>query len=84
MRAELEQKLNAMQPVSPEVRELMTFEGFTRWYRRMQHLYPTKVEAYEALEFHYERLTGRRRYSEHKSFSKALYVRTHKSTSVKE
>ena len=46
----------------------MTIEGFARWFERMEYLYPTKEDAYEALEFHYQRLLGRRRYSEYSSF----------------
>jgi hypothetical protein len=68
MRLQVERELISIKPVSPQVRELMTFEGFTRWYERMQYLYPTKEDAYEALEAHHLRIFGRRRYSEYTSF----------------
>ena len=67
-RKEVDAELSALAPVSPHVRELMTIEGFARWFERMEYLYPTKEDAYEALEFHYQRLLGRRRYSEYSSF----------------
>lgn len=67
-REEIEAELSALAPISPQVRELMTVEGFARWFGRMKMLYPTYEEAYEALERHYERIFGSRRYSEYDSF----------------
>ena len=83
-RLELEAELSALLPVSPAVRELMSLPGFAKWFDRMQHLYPTKEDAYEALEHHYQRLTGRRRYSELRSFLKARMIYNRKHLSVKE
>lgn len=83
-RKEIEAELSSLVPVSAEVREMMSIAGFTRWYERMQQLYPTKEDAYEALEFHYQRLTGNRRYSEIRSFRKALILYNQKRKSVKE
>ena len=83
-RAELESELKALHPISPAVRELMSLPGFAHWFDRMQHLYPTKEDAYEALEHHYQRLTGRRRYSELRSFLKARLIYNRKHISVKE
>ena len=80
MRQEIEKELSSLQPLSPAVMDLMTFEGFSRWYNRMQHYYPTKEDAYEALEYHYKRITGRRRYSEMKSFYKIQQLKSKANT----
>lgn len=83
-RIELEDRLQSLVPISPEVREMMSLEGFSLWFDNMKHLYPTKEDAYEALEYHYQRLTGRRRYSELRSFLKARMIYNRKHLSVKE
>lgn len=80
-RKEVDAELSALVPISPEVRELMTVEGFARWFGRMKTLYPTYEEGYEALENHYQRLTGRRRYSEYSSF-RLVYTRKCNKVSV--
>lgn len=80
-RKEVDAELSVLAPISPEVRELMTVEGFARWFGRMKTLYPTYEEAYEALESHYQRLTGRRRYSEYSSF-RLVYNRKCNKVSV--
>ena len=67
-REEIEAELSSIASISPQVRELMSVEGFARWFGRMKMLYPTYEEAYEALEAHYERIFGCRRYSEYDSF----------------
>lgn len=75
-REKVEAELAAMDPLSPEVRHFLSFEGFVELYLRMRDLYPTQLEAYERLEDFY--ITGRRRYSEFSSFRRVLNRLLHK------
>ena len=61
-----------MNPLEPEVRHFLSFEGFAELYLRMRDLYPTQLEAYERLEDFYITITGKRRYSEFSSFRRVL------------
>lgn len=69
---EVEAELKALDPLSPEVRRFLSFEGFAELYLRMRDLYPTQLEAYERLEDFYITITGKRRYSEFSSFRRVL------------
>ncbi|MBO7195165.1 MAG: hypothetical protein J6V27_03925 [Alistipes sp.] len=71
-REKVEAELNAINPLSPEVRNLFSFEGFADYYLRMRDLYPTQLDAYERLEDFYIAITGKRRYSEFSSFRRVL------------
>lgn len=63
-REKVEAELKAMNPLEPEVRHFLSFEGFAELYLRMRDLYPTQLEAYERLEDFYITITGKRRYSD--------------------
>lgn len=52
-REKVEAELKAMNPLEPEVRHFLSFEGFAELYLRMRDLYPTQLEAYERLEDFY-------------------------------
>lgn len=71
-REKVEAELKAMDPLMPEVRHFLSFEGFAELYLRMRDLYPTQLEAYERLEDFYISITGKRRYSEFSSFRRVL------------
>lgn len=71
-REKVEAELSAMDPLSPEVRHFLSFEGFAEMYIRMRDLYPTQLEAYERLEDYYINMMGVRRYSEFSSFRRVL------------
>ena len=71
-REKVEAELSALEPLSPEMRHFLSFEGFAELYLRMRDLYPTHREAYERLEDYHIALTGKRRYSEFDSFRKIL------------
>lgn len=71
-REKVEAELSAMDPLSPEVRHFLSFEGFAELYLRMRDLYPTQLEAYERLEDYYINMMGKRRYSEFSSFRRVL------------
>lgn len=71
-REKVEAELAAMNPLSPEVRNFLSFEGFAELYIRMRDLYSTQLEAYERLEDFYITITGKRRYSEFSSFRRVL------------
>ena len=71
-REKVEAELSAMNPLDPEVRHFLSFEGFAELYLRMRDLYPTQLEAYERLEDFYITITGKRRYSEFSSFRRVL------------
>ena len=71
-REKVEAELSAMNPLEPEVRHFLSFEGFAELYLRMRDLYPTQLEAYERLEDFYITITGKRRYSEFSSFRRVL------------
>lgn len=71
-REKVEAELKALDPLSPEVRRFLSFEGFAELYLRMRDLYPTQLEAYERLEDFYISITGKRRYSEFSSFRKVF------------
>lgn len=72
-RERVEAELTAMDPLSPEVRHFLSFEGFAELYIRMRDRYPTQLEAYERLEdFHINLIMGVRRYSEFNSFRRVL------------
>jgi len=61
-RKRVEAELSAMNPLEPEMRHFLSFEGFAELYLRMRDLYPTQLEAYERLEHCYISITGKRRY----------------------
>ena len=42
-REKVEAELSAMNPLEPEVRHFLSFEGFAELYLRMRDLYPTAV-----------------------------------------
>lgn len=71
-REKVEAELKALDPLTPEVRRFLSFEGFAELYLRMRDLYPTQLEAYERLEDYYITITGKRRYSEFSSFRRVL------------
>ena len=71
-REKVEAELSAMDPLSPEVRHFLSFEGFAELFLRMRDLYPTQLEAYERLEDFYITIIGKRRYSEYSSFRRVL------------
>ena len=71
-REKVEAELSAMDPLSPEVRHFLSFEGFAELYLRMRDLYPTQLEAYERLEDFHINIMGVRRYSEFSSFRRVL------------
>lgn len=71
-REKVETELKALDPLSPEVRRFLSFEGFAELYLRMRDLYPTQLEAYERLEDFYITIIGKRRYSEYSSFRRVL------------
>lgn len=71
-RERVEAELSAMNPLTPEVRHFLSFEGFAEFYLRMRDLYPTQLEAYERLEDFNITITCRRRYAEFSSFRRVL------------
>lgn len=71
-REKIEAELSALEPLSPEMRHFLSFEGFVELYLRMRDLYPTQREAYERLEDFHIAITGKRRYSEYDSFTRVL------------
>lgn len=71
-RESIEAELSAIPPLDPLLARLMSIEGFVDYYLRMVGLYPSNRLAYERLEDFYVTLTGKRRYSEFKSFTIVL------------
>lgn len=71
-RERVEAELKSMDPLSPEVRNFLSLEGFAEFFLRMRDLYPTQLEAYERLEDFYITIIGKRRYSEYSSFRRVL------------
>lgn len=67
-RQEILQKIATQPPLSNELRDLQTTEGFYRLYMQLRLCYPNNIEAYEALEEQYIRIFGHRKYSEYDSF----------------
>lgn len=67
----IEQELSEI-PTAGNLKKLLSLDGFVDYYLEMREVYTTHLEAYEALESHYERITGRRRYSEFHSFRVSL------------
>ena len=59
---------NGLGPLPECVRQLLSPEGFREYFNLICDCYPTRLEAYEALEDIHVRLTGRRKYSEYASF----------------
>lgn len=78
LRADMEQRLESLAPLSSEHRELLSTDGFIRYYRRMCDLYPTQVEAYERLEEYYQNIFGSRRYVDIRSLHLAISRRRRK------
>ncbi|MFR9500657.1 MAG: hypothetical protein SNH18_09470 [Rikenellaceae bacterium] len=68
----LNEKLSKIEPVSAEARQLLTTDGFINYYLEMRNLYSSYLEAYEVLEEHYTRITGRRRFSDFDSLRRAI------------
>lgn len=68
MRDEVIASLAAIPPLTWAAVYLSSVEGFMDYYFKLEPLFPTKKEAYEALEAQYEIIFGRRRYSEWKTF----------------
>ena len=72
LRADMEQRLESLAPLSSEHRELLSTDGFIRDYRRMGDLYPTQGGAYERLGEDYQNIFGSRRYADIRSFHLAI------------
>lgn len=68
VRDEVIASLAAIPPLTWEAVYLSTVDGFMDYYLRLEPLFTTKKEAYEALEVQYEIIFGHRRYSEWKTF----------------
>jgi len=68
IRERYEQRLAAIEPLTPDCKKLLSAEGFEEFYLEMRMLYPSAQDAYEKLEEFHERVTGHRRYSEFNSF----------------
>lgn len=64
----IEAELAAIPLLDARLSKIMSAEGFIDYYLRMVSLYPSNRLAYERLEEFYETLTGKRRYSDFKSF----------------
>lgn len=67
-REEILSSLYSIPPLSAAAQSLLSLEGFLDYYFQLEPLYPTRKEAYEALEYRYEMIFGRRRYSDWKAF----------------
>lgn len=65
-------ELSALQPMTDAVRKLSTAAGFIEYFQRLEPLYATRREAYEALEDRYAEIFGRFRYSEWRAFQVVL------------
>ena len=74
IRKRYEDELGAIQPLSPVARKLLSTEGFCDYFNEIYMLYPSKWEAYEALEDVHETVFGFRKYSEFDSFRYAMKV----------
>lgn len=61
-------ELNTTPALSEVARHFITPEGFLEYFNRILDCYPSKNEAYEALEIIHERIMGHRKYSEYTSF----------------
>lgn len=72
--------LAAIPPLTPAARRLATIDGFLDCYFRLEPLFVTRREAYEALEEHYAAIFGHRRYAEWKAFRvvQSRYLRRHR------
>lgn len=75
IRKRYEDELRAIQPLSPAARKLLSIEGFCDYFNEICMLYPSKWEAYEALEDVHEAVFGFRKYSEFDSFRYAVKVK---------
>ena len=75
IRKRYEDELRAIQPLSPAARKLLSIEGFCDYFNEICILYPSKWEAYEALEDVHEAVFGFRKYSEFDSFRYAVKVK---------
>ena len=65
-------ELSALQPMADAVRKLSTAAGFIEYFLRLEPLYATRREAYEALEDRYAAIFGRFRYSVWRAFQVVL------------
>ena len=71
-RQEILQKIATQPPLSEELRDLQTTEGFYHLYTQIRLSYPNNIEAYEAIEEEYIRIFGHRKYSEYDSFRSSM------------
>lgn len=63
-REKVETEQSAINPLEPEVRHFLSFEGFAELYLRMRDLYPTQLDAYERFADFYITITGKLKCSE--------------------
>ena len=77
-RKHYESILEAIPPLSGVARKLLSPQGFLDIYMEIRTLYPTQEEAYEKLEEHVERISGKRMYSEFDSFRSVVRRRRRK------
>ncbi|MBR5184366.1 MAG: hypothetical protein IKW15_07840 [Bacteroidales bacterium] len=68
------EKLMAIPPATPEMRQLATIEGFVEAYEGLVKGCKTYKTAYEVLELQHERIFGFRKYDNYGSF-KVVYWR---------
>ena len=58
--------------MDPAAREVITKQGFIRYFLALQPYYLTNEQAYEAVESEHLRITGQRKYAEYISFKNVL------------
>lgn len=75
IRKRYEDELGAIQPLSPAARKLLSTEGFCDYFNKIYMLYPSKWEAYKALEDVHEAVFSFRKYSEFDSIRYAMKVK---------
>lgn len=72
LRKEIIDKIDGFEPIPPLTREFISTNGFINYYLQIRELYDSYTSAYEALEEHYIRITGHRRYSDLDSLRRAI------------